>query len=83
MVIYPISPLDPETGLAVINWIAEVVYDDRPTYENTGWYKQVKIEEFIHYLKDWNYDWMDVPELIKQSELAFENPMIDRDPIPH
>lgn len=83
MVIYPISPPDPETGLAVINWIAEVVHDDRSAYDNSGWYRQVKNEKFIHYFKDWNYEWINVPELIEQSELAFENPMIDRDPIPH
>ena len=27
MVIYPISLPDPETGLAAINWIAEIIYD--------------------------------------------------------
>jgi hypothetical protein len=28
------------------------------------------------------WDWLDVPELIRRADSAFENPMIDRDPIP-
>jgi hypothetical protein len=28
------------------------------------------------------WDWLDVPTLVKQAGSAFENPMIDRDPVP-
>ena len=82
MVIYPISAPDPETGVALINWIAEVTYDDPSAFEAMGWYRPVAIEDFIHHFEDWTYDWLDVPALIRGSGAAFENPMIDRDPIP-
>ena len=82
MVIYPISAADPETGLAMINWIAEVTYDDPSAFETMGWYRPVAIEDFIHHFEGWTYDWLDVPALIRGSDAAFENPMIDRDPIP-
>lgn len=81
MVIYPISKPDPETGLALINWIAEVTYDDPAAHENIGWFRQVGIDDFIHYFEDWTYDWLDVPELIRGADGAYENPMIDRDPV--
>lgn len=81
MVIYPISQADPETGLAMINWIAEVTYDDPSAYKNVGWYRPVSIDSFIHHFEDWTYDWLDVPELIRGADIAFENPMIDRDPV--
>src|SRR6185503_13351390 len=31
---------------------------------------------------DWIWDWLDVPALIGQANTVFENPMIDRDPVP-
>lgn len=82
MVIYPISPPDPETGLALINWIAEVTCDDPAAHEGTGWYRPVEIDDFIHYFEDWIYDLLDVPALIRGADAAYENPMIDRDPVP-
>ena len=81
MVIYPISHPD-AAGLASINWIAEVTYDD-PEGLDTGWFKQVKIDEFMHHFDDWKYDWLDVPALLRGAETAYQNPMIDRDPVPY
>jgi 2-polyprenyl-6-methoxyphenol hydroxylase-like FAD-dependent oxidoreductase len=82
MVIYPISHPDPDTGEAEINWIAEVTYDDPSARENTGWFGQVQIDDFAHHFDGWTYDWLDVPALIRGASVAYENPMIDRDPIP-
>ncbi len=80
MVIYPISPADAD-GIASVNWIAEVTFenhDDKPT----GWFNPAELEDFSHYFDGWSFDWLDVPELLKNAEAIFENPMIDRDPIP-
>ncbi|RTL70300.1 MAG: flavin-dependent oxidoreductase [Hyphomicrobiales bacterium] len=82
MVIYPISHPDPATGLAMINWIAEVTMDNSEGWKETGWFRQVKIDDFIHHFADWTWDWLDVPALIRNADIAFENPMIDRDPVP-
>lgn len=82
MVIYPISAPDPETGLALINWIAEVTQEDPAAREDIGWFRPVEIDDFAHHFEDWTYDWLNVPELIRGAQIAYENPMIDRDPIP-
>jgi 2-polyprenyl-6-methoxyphenol hydroxylase-like FAD-dependent oxidoreductase len=82
MVIYPISHPDPDTGLALINWIAEVTFDDSDDWKDSGWFQKVGIDDFIHHFEDWTYDWLDVPGLLRGADEAFENPMIDRDPIP-
>ena len=82
MVIYPISAPDPDTGLALINWIAEVTYEDVDNADRSGWFSRVEIDDFIHHFEDWTYDWLDVPALIRGADAAYENPMIDRDPIP-
>jgi 2-polyprenyl-6-methoxyphenol hydroxylase-like FAD-dependent oxidoreductase len=81
LVFYPISPADPETGLATINWIAEVTVDGSEGWKDRGWFTPVAIESFIHHFEDWKYDWLDVPALIRRAEIAYENPMIDRDPV--
>jgi 2-polyprenyl-6-methoxyphenol hydroxylase-like FAD-dependent oxidoreductase len=82
IVFYPISHPDPDTGLALINWIAEVTYDHADEKQLSGWFRQVAVDSFLQHFKDWKWDWLDVPTLLKGGEIAFENPMIDRDPVP-
>ena len=78
---YPISHTDPKTGLALVNWIAEVTYDDPNAHETMGWFREVRTSEFAHHFDDWTYDWLDVPALIGGADVTYENPMIDRDPV--
>ena len=82
MVFYPISHPDPQTGLALINWIAEVTMDNTEGWKQRGWFRQVSTDDFVHHFDNWVWDWLDVPALIRQADGAFENPMIDRDPVP-
>src|ERR1044071_2915541 len=82
MVFYPISRPDPGTGLAMINWIAEVTMDNAEGWKESGWFRQVPVSDFAHHFKDWVWHWLDVPALIAQAHSVFENPMIDRDPVP-
>jgi len=82
MVFYPISHPDPESGLATINWIAEVTLDNTEGWKQSGWFRQVSIDDFKHHFADWIWDWLDVPALIARADSVFENPMIDRDPVP-
>jgi 5-methylphenazine-1-carboxylate 1-monooxygenase len=82
VVFYPISHPDPKTGLAMINWIAEVTMDNTEGWKQSGWFRQVSIDDFKHHFDNWIWDWLDVPALIRQADTVFENPMIDRDPVP-
>jgi 5-methylphenazine-1-carboxylate 1-monooxygenase len=82
VVFYPISHPDPKTGLSMINWIAEVTMDNSEGWKQSGWFRQVETSEFAHHFDGWVWDWLDVPDLIRRADSAFENPMIDRDPIP-
>jgi 2-polyprenyl-6-methoxyphenol hydroxylase-like FAD-dependent oxidoreductase len=82
VVFYPISNPDPKTGLAVINWIAEVTMDNSEGWKQSGWFRPVSAKEFAHHFDDWVWDWLDVPALLKNADAIFENPMIDRDPVP-
>jgi len=82
VVFYPISHPDPATGLSTINWIAEVTMDNEKGWSQDGWFRQVPIGDFIHHFDGWVWDWLDVPDLIRRADTVFENPMIDRDPVP-
>lgn len=81
IVFYPITPTDPKTGLATINWIAEVTMDNSAGWSNGDWNKKVALEDFIHHFAGWDYDWVDIQGLLRGAEEVFEYPMIDRDPV--
>lgn len=81
-VAYPISREDTERGEPLINWIAErelaADYDwRREDYNRAG-----KREEFAPWFEHWNFDWLDVPGLIRDADYFYEYPLVDRDPLP-
>ncbi len=82
VVAYPISPVDPSTGLADINWIAEITVDNSQGWTQGDWNRRVRVSDFIHHFEGWNYGWLDVPALLRGAPEVFEYPMIDRDPVP-
>lgn len=81
VVLYPISHPD-ENGLADINWIAEQTYETGHDWSKSGWFRPVELSEFAHQFDGFVYDWLDLPALLAKSQVAYENPMIDRDPLP-
>lgn len=82
VVVYPISKPDPATGLATINWIAEITVDNSKGWPDGDWNRRVQVSDFIHHFEGWNYGWLDVPALLRGAAEVFEYPMIDRDPVP-
>jgi len=82
VVFYPISAPDPISGLADINWIAEITVDNSGGWPDSDWTKQVRHEDFMHHFEHWNYDWIDIPAMLRGAAEVFEYPMIDREPIP-
>ncbi|MCY1671532.1 flavin-dependent oxidoreductase [Novosphingobium sp. SL115] len=81
VVLYPISHPDAD-GLCDINWIAEQTYDTDHDWTKSGWFRPVEMAEFAHEFDGFVYDWLNLPELLAKSDVAYENPMIDRDPLP-
>jgi 2-polyprenyl-6-methoxyphenol hydroxylase-like FAD-dependent oxidoreductase len=81
VVFYPIARPDPVTGLAPINWIAEITVDNSGGWATGDWNRRVDVASFIHHFEDWNYEWLDVPAMLRGADAIFEYPMIDRDPV--
>lgn len=81
MVIYPISRPEAD-GRALINWIAEMTVETQGHWPDGRWFRPVEVADFVHHFKEFRYDWLDVPDMLEQADCAYENPMIDRDPVP-
>lgn len=81
MVIYPISRPD-ASGHALINWIAEVTVDNTEGWGSDRWFIPAETRDFVHHFEAFRYPWLDVPAMLEASDVAYVNPMIDRDPVP-
>lgn len=77
-VAYPITRPDGD-GLVQVNWIAELLRD-RPL-NREDWNRPGRLEDFLPAFETWQFDWLDVPALIRGHEQVFEYPMVDRDPV--
>ena len=62
----------------LINWTVQVA---QPGYDRNDWNKPGRLEDFLPMFARWSFDWLDVPELLRRSDVIFEYPMVDRDPI--
>lgn len=81
-VAYPISRPDPKTGLATINWIANLNYEPGQAWNKEDWNRQARLEDFLPRFESMRFDWLDVPAVIRAADKVFEYPMVDRDPLP-
>lgn len=81
MVAYPISRPDAD-GRATLNWIAEKSFDPSAPWKKEDWNRAADINDFVAEFEDWQFDWIDVPGLIRGAEVVYEYPMVDRDPLP-
>lgn len=78
---YPIAEPDPETGLQLQNWIAELTVDPTDREIDSSWNKEVPLDTFLPAFEDWHFDWLDIPEFVRSAGRAWEFPMVDRDPV--
>ncbi|HLQ20175.1 MAG TPA: FAD-dependent monooxygenase, partial [Tabrizicola sp.] len=81
-VAYPLTPEDPATGLATINWIAELRVDPARAMSKGDWNRPADKADFLPAFEGWDFGWVDCPGLIRASGLVYEYPMVDREPLP-
>jgi 2-polyprenyl-6-methoxyphenol hydroxylase-like FAD-dependent oxidoreductase len=77
---YPIEPLD-QNGETLLNWIAELRSEDSSRANKSDWNKPAEAGAFIDEFIDWDFGWLNVPEIVAQSQGIWEFPMVDRDPV--
>jgi 2-polyprenyl-6-methoxyphenol hydroxylase-like FAD-dependent oxidoreductase len=77
-VAYPITNPDAD-GFSEINWIAEL---RRPVPLNReDWNRPGRLEDFLPAFESWQFEWLDVPALLRGFDRIYEYPMVDRDPV--
>jgi len=81
MVVYPIEAVREESGLQLINWVANVKQDGAASRVR-DWNRKVDKDFLLALYKDWSFDWIDVHQMIQASEAIYEFPMSDRNPLP-
>src|SRR6202051_1905965 len=81
-VCYPISKEPDAGGQFNINWIAERHMPPTYQWRREDYNRTAKLEELLPWFKDWTFDWLHVPGLIRNCAQAYEYPLVDRDPIP-
>jgi len=78
LVIYPIIDNVDGEGNQLINWTSEAPLAGRP---KNDWNKPGKLEDFLPTYENWHFDWLDVPQFLRNSDVILEYPMVDRDPV--
>ncbi len=79
-VVYPIADLP--DGRKLTNWIAERRVDPNQEWKREDWNRPGRVEDFEATFRDWRFDWLDIPALIRTAQSVYEFPMVDRDPLP-
>ncbi|MFM2399765.1 MAG: hypothetical protein RL341_1922 [Pseudomonadota bacterium] len=86
-VVYPISRAHLDRGKSLINWICDIRVADgiggtltAPSRED--WSKPGRIEDLLPTFGDWQFEWLNVPAIIRGAQSIYEWPMVDRDPLP-
>jgi len=76
MVIYPIRTY--EDGTQLVNWVFEI---ETPQYQQWDWNRKARIEDFFAHVADWTFEWLDIPAMLRASDMVLEYPMVDKDPL--
>ncbi len=78
LLLYPIRDAIDGDGRQLVNWVIDI---ETPEYQKNDWNRPGNLQDFIHILEDWRFDWLDVPRFIRGADAIFEYPMVDQDPL--
>jgi 2-polyprenyl-6-methoxyphenol hydroxylase-like FAD-dependent oxidoreductase len=78
MVIYPIRDRIDAEGRQLINWVVEI---ETPHHQQRDWNRPGRLEDFSAAIADWQFDWLDIPALVRGADMILEFPMVDQDPL--
>jgi 2-polyprenyl-6-methoxyphenol hydroxylase-like FAD-dependent oxidoreductase len=80
MVAYPIANQPDEDGNYLINWVANV-QEGKSKLTARDWNREADKQRLVDIYKTWNFDWLNIPEMIGNTEKVYEFPMSDRNPL--
>jgi 2-polyprenyl-6-methoxyphenol hydroxylase-like FAD-dependent oxidoreductase len=80
-VCYPISKAPDRNGKYQINWVAERHLPPDYKWRREDYNRTGNLQEFLPHFESWQFDWLDVPGLIRNCKQVYEYPLVDRDPL--
>ncbi|MEZ5343482.1 MAG: flavin-dependent oxidoreductase [Acidimicrobiales bacterium] len=78
-VVYPIGEPERQRGRSLVNWIAERPLDF--DVANADWNRESSAEAFVDAFETWDWGWIDLPKLFRDTPVCYEFPMVDRHPL--
>lgn len=81
LVIYPVRNNIDAEGRQLINWVLEIEQNPDDKLQR-DWNRQAKVEAFIKNFENCSFDWLDIPAFLRASDVIFEYPMVDQEPLP-
>ena len=81
-VTYPITRPGADGAPVLVNWIAELKFASDHQWRREDWNRTGCVEDFLPSFAHWNFDWLDIPALVRGADAIYEYPMVDRDPLP-
>jgi 2-polyprenyl-6-methoxyphenol hydroxylase-like FAD-dependent oxidoreductase len=79
-VCYPIA--DRGDGYSLLNWIADIHDPDRAGFAPQDWNREGRLKDVLPRFDGMSFDWLDIPQVMRDAEAIYEYPMVDRDPLP-
>ena len=79
LVVYPIVDDVDGEGNQLINWMAEI--ETGEAGRRNDWNKPGALADFLPIYESWTFDWLDVPQMMRDADTILEYPMVDRDPV--
>ena len=76
---YPIADLP--DGRQAFNFVAELRRPASALGEVEDWNRIGELADFLPEFEDWDFDWLDVPAIIRSAPGTYLFPMVDRDPV--
>jgi len=80
-VCYPISADHYRRGRSCTNWIAELRFEPQALASREDWNRPGGLADCRPQVESWQFDWLDIPRMIRNAEASYEFPMVDRDPV--
>jgi 2-polyprenyl-6-methoxyphenol hydroxylase-like FAD-dependent oxidoreductase len=81
-VVYPISRRYELEGRALVNWVVQFGSADDASMPRQDWNHTARVEDVLPPFASFVFDFLDVPALIRGTDVIYQYPMVDRDPLP-
>jgi 5-methylphenazine-1-carboxylate 1-monooxygenase len=81
-VVYPISRRHELEGRALVNWVAQFGNAEHDSMPRQDWEHTARVEDVLAPFTSFTFDFLDVPALIRRTDVIYQYPMVDRDPLP-